>query len=191
MAEANELDWNNQFLHWVGWHCVAVGWEDSEVGAECATGGFVFSGFIMSIQDLWFLVTAGHIIDDINARLDGGRQFRYAKIVDRWSEENVDGNPIPFPDIIDQKRVPQGHLYDEHLGIDYGWFYLRDYYRNLLVANGMVALDEAAWKNVPEDLQSYNVFGFPRDCVAEYRDENKRYRGLRIKAQLVPYRRES
>lgn len=181
---------HNEFLGWVGRHCVAVGWEDAEPGQVNATGGFAFSAFIMSVGSLWFLVTAGHIIDDINRRLNQGRELRFAKIIDAWAEGRTDQHPIPFPDMVDSERVPQGHIHQESTGIDYGWFYLRDYYRRLLAGNGIVPLDETAWKSVPEQLDAYNAFGFPDDCVLENRDASGTYHGLLLRPRLIPYSHE-
>lgn len=191
MAEAacdeGELALYRQFLRWAGSHCVAVGWEDAERGQPDATGGIAFSAFIMSVRGLWFLVTAGHIIEDINTRLGRGRELRYAKIVDAWSEGNIDKNAIPFPDIIDQSRIPQGYVHQESTGLDYAWFFVPRYYRHLLEANGIVPLDEEAWRAVPEQLDAYGAFGFPDRCVIQSHDDAGAYRGLRIRPLLIPY----
>lgn len=52
-AAPRQHESDQQFLRWVGRHCVAVGWEDSAPGEVNPTGGFAFSAFVMSVRGLW------------------------------------------------------------------------------------------------------------------------------------------
>jgi hypothetical protein len=183
VAQSSAFD----FMRWVGRYCVAVTWADRAPSESAPSDAFAFSGFIISVRGQWILVTAGHVAEDIRSRLDRGREFCHAEIVDVWSDGTIDNHAIPFPNIVRAPTVPQGYVYQDETGIDYAWYLLPDYYRKLLAANGIVALDEGAWKHVPDNLDRFNAFGFPSELARVERGSDGRYKGIRVCPRLVPY----
>ncbi len=173
-------------LRWHGRFAVAVIWEDSTEDEADVSDGFAFSAFIMSVHGMWYLVTAGHVIDDINTRCRQGRRFRRAQLADMWSADAISRLAIPFPDLV---TTPQGHIHDEDRGWDYAWFYLSDYYRRLLEANGIVPISEIAWKNLPNDLEGFSAYGFPANCVHKVLDKNGKYSAIRLRPAFMYYQK--
>ncbi len=176
---------NDQFLRRLARHCVAVVWEDRAANERRQSDGIAFSAFIMSVQGLWFLVSAGHIIEAIRKRqAQNGRIYMRGQIVDSWSEGAVTKGGIAFPELA---TCPQWHVDDDELGFDYCWFYLRPYYRKSLSANGIIALSEATWAEPPEQFDGFNCFGFPGENIHPRHDREGNYCGLRVKPRVVPY----
>ncbi len=174
------------FLQYLGKHCVAITWHDAKEGEARASSGFVFSAFVMSIRGIWFLVSAGHIIEDINARQKAGRTFKHSEILDIWGEGAQNRQGIPFPGI---HMLAQGHIYDPERGVDYAIIYLSEYYREQLRANNIVPLDESYWSALPQAFDGYNVFGFPANKNFPRYDDANRYLGLHIGPTIYPYSR--
>jgi hypothetical protein len=192
MSSTSSIDREAIDIHrrYAGRHIVGVIWEDAEPGESKPSDGFAFSGFILAAYGQWFLITAGHIIEDIQSRQQQGRELRHAKIMDVWAEGNVDRNPVPFPDIWDRNRTPRGHVNSEQIGYDYAWFFLRPYYRELLKKNGIIPLDRLAWRDLPSQLDGYYAYGFPQDCVQKTIDGAANYSGVRLRPRMIPYEPE-
>jgi hypothetical protein len=148
-----------------------------------------FSAFIVSIRGRWFLVTAGHVLEWIRDRISSGRKYR-ASILDLWADTSRDQNPIPFSDISDFDRAPWIHI-DSDDGLDYGCWYLRDYYCDLLKHNGITPINECAWQNPPAELDLFLATGFPADKRFPILDSGGQVVGWRLSPEAIPLRREN
>jgi hypothetical protein len=168
-------------------HTVCVVCEDQRPGDPATSETFVFSAFLMSVRKFCFLVSAGHVVDDINSRLKSGRQFLSAKIVDGWNKGAHNQSPIPFSYLID---TPQHHVHDDEKGLDWAWFALRPNTYELLRANGMVPLGEHAWKNVPEHLEEFYALGFPNDNYMAVVDAFGNHVSVRVAPRIIRYEQD-
>lgn len=144
-------------------HFVSLGWFDKTPGqrsTENSGRGHYqnVSGFVISIRDHWFWITAGHVIENIRIAKELGQ------LLGDWHLDDSDALgarykvPIPF-DFDDAFKL---FFYDKDSGIDYALVYLSPYYCNLLKCNNIIPLNEEAWRvGIPEDFDFYYLIGMP------------------------------
>jgi hypothetical protein len=122
-----------------------------------------FSGFVISIRDHWFLVTAGHILADIERmQALGERAIKKTELIDFWGPNVISTDAIPFP----LKEAPQSHFRDDALGVDYGIIYLRPLIRANLERNGVVPVREENWKHQKNlQFETYWMLGLPSEVM--------------------------
>ena len=148
-------------------HFISLGWFDKTPGersTENSGRGHYenVSGFVISIRDNWFWITAGHVIERIRIAKEKGQ------LLGDWHLDDSDALgarfniPIPF-DFDDAFKL---FFYDDTLGMDYALIYLSPYYRNLLIRNNIKPLNEQAWRiGIPEDFDFYLLIGLPDELV--------------------------
>ncbi|MCA9113174.1 MAG: hypothetical protein KDA52_24695 [Planctomycetaceae bacterium] len=122
---------------------------------------FSYSGFLMSFHDHWFLITAGHVIKQLDQRYSDPRfEICYMRLIDSLGPGEHD-QPIPF-DYSSSLRYGE---YQLSTGMDYGAIMLRDNYRDLLSANRMEPVSESNWMNQHhvEDMFGFCLLGVPDD----------------------------
>ncbi|MGV3616457.1 MAG: hypothetical protein ACO1SV_14095 [Fimbriimonas sp.] len=113
------------------------------------------SGFVLEVEDHWFWVTAGHVIEEIEQFLNAGGEVVAAFLLD-LQPRYVD--PIPFAFL----RAPRSHFYiDEN--VDIGWVYLADLYRRNLEANEVIAIRQRDIAPPTEQGDAYWMIGFPEE----------------------------
>ena len=115
---------------------------------------FSVSTFVISVRDVWFLITAGHVLRDVERRLKDGRQIVKARLVDGFAT-NETLPPIVFP----FSDTPEWHVFSG--GLDYALFPLRPLYALQLMEGGVVPLNEESWTDAPEEPDAYYLLGFP------------------------------
>lgn len=116
----------------------------------------IFSTFIVCVNDIWFLITAGHILKYIEDRIQSGRKIIRSRLVDSFRDsQNI--NSIPF----DFVEAPQIHIYSDEDGIDYGAIMLRNFYIRSLFADGSRAINEKENESPPDKADKYFLLGFP------------------------------
>ena len=120
------------------------------------------SGFVVSVRGVWFWITAGHVLEEIDAALSAGQQLEDWKLDDTFGWQATHSDPIPF----DFNSSHRSHLYRD--GMDYGVIALRRYYQNLLSANGVAPVGEEQWeKTWPDEFEEYAMLGFPSQLTRE------------------------
>jgi hypothetical protein len=121
---------------------------------------FSYSGFIMSIQGVWNLVTAGHILEELEQNLkDKKIQIIDCSLVDIFGLNATSNIPIPF----DYNNAPKMFIYNKEDGVDFGLVIIRSHYCDLLKTNGIMPIQEKDWKNIPNDLApKYIMLGLPQ-----------------------------
>lgn len=148
-------------------HFISLGWFDKTPGARAVenSGRGCYnnaSGFLISVQNQWFWVTAGHIFEDIKTAIDTGQKLGEWHLDDSDALGARSNMPIPF----DFDNAFRTYFYDEDSGVDYALIYLEPYYRNLLQRNNIEPLNEQAWRvGLPEDFDFYFLIGIPDECV--------------------------
>ena len=123
---------------------------------------FNYSGFLASIYGQWFMITAGHILQELDPAIETGRLvFTGRVLADFYGEGAKHFQPIPF-DYASHKRV---HAYDKDL-IDFALIALSYLDVEQLKANGRMPFTfegrpERAW----EDYDGFAILGFPDEDV--------------------------
>ncbi len=144
-------------------HIVSLSWLDVRIGRDGTSGdadtydpkAFSVSAFVISVRNVWFLVTAGHILRDLDSRLRAGRQIVKSRLIDGFSSgKSFPAIPFTLGD------TPQWHVYDD--GLDYALIPLRPSFVLQLMAGGVSALGENAWTSVPDSPDAYFLLGFPK-----------------------------
>jgi len=125
---------------------------------------FTYSAFAMSFDGMWFLMTAGHVIKEINKYFHHKRiKIREFNLLDWTGTDAKHDTLIPF----DYENAAPSGLWDKELGVDFGYLVLSDHDKRLLQANGILAFEEKDWIKQPkdEDYIAYCVLGVPQESV--------------------------
>lgn len=166
---------DNDYVHRLSRHFVAL---CCRVRIPTQDGSFhekycAFSRFILSVQDQWFWITAGHIFEEIDSYIKAGYTLHSWSLDDSGALKvkrtwNIDAPPSPETIPIIFEDLEKWHYCDEESGADYGFIILGSYYRLLLEANGVAALDESCWQiGTPNGFVKYEMLGIPAELVQE------------------------
>lgn len=123
---------------------------------------FCFSAVVLDIRDQWFLATAGHVLEKLDAAIDRpDMELVECGLGDLHVSNSHQNEPILHFDYANARR-----FHHNKNGLDFGLVHLRQNYRDLLAANGVQPLSEQSWS--PTELASADTFlmvGFPEDCI--------------------------
>ncbi|HUT58421.1 MAG TPA: hypothetical protein VNA25_11305 [Phycisphaerae bacterium] len=172
-------------------HVIGLSWLDAKIEPDgpadnvdaCDPKVFAVSAFVISVCDIWFLVTAGHILRDLDDRIRAGRRIVNSRLIDGFtSEESFP--PIPFT----LGDTPQWYVYDD--GLDYALIPLRPSFVHQLKAGGVSALGEDAWIDVPDSVDGYFLLGFPSQAadITVTSDGERRNVNVGLGTPLLPIR---
>lgn len=147
-------------------HIIGLAWTDARTEPDGPAQDpdaydprvFCVSAFVVSVRDIWFLVTAGHILRDLEGRLQAGRRILHSKLIDALASP-VSPPPIPFT----LGETPQSYVCVD--GFDYGLIPLRPAFVDPLRAGGVVALAEKAWADIPDAPDGHFLLGFPSQAI--------------------------
>ena len=165
-GDGSSMEQGNEAVAFFGQHFVSLGWLDRSPERSDENNGLgrpmAVSGFVFSVGDCWFLITAGHILENIDEARKKGQVLSGFHLIDGWSHERTYSCTIPF-DFDEALKIP---IYEKELGLDYGIIVLRKMHRDLLTSNGIKAIDEEGWKhNVDERFDSYIMLGIPSELT--------------------------
>src|SRR5260370_35592646 len=111
---------------------------------------FVVSTFVMEVSNNWFLITAGHCINEIEEVKKQGGEIVKCELIDYLGSATIDRNPIILP--YSQLGAISLLNYDSNLSdksLDYGIIPLRPLYVEALKKNGIRPLTELFWRDLP------------------------------------------
>ena len=134
----------------------------------------IFSGFLVDVDDVWFYVTAGHILHDVRAAQNAGATFDIWRLSDYTAGARYEGKAIPYDFQIDNWI----QIYDESRGLDYAAVPISDLYRRQLEAGNAAPIDRQAWGTYIDKHDSWVLAGIPSESI-EYDDVTM------IKARVV------
>lgn len=148
-------------------HLVSLsGWYQT-VNSDGASLGedkfFSYSGFIISYQGAWNFVTAGHILEDLEQKIQNKNiKVREFMLVDKFGPDATSPYSIPF----DYANAPKIYINNKEEGLDFGLVILRANYCDLLKKNGIVSVLEENWKTIPDELaDNYVMLGLPQQLI--------------------------
>jgi hypothetical protein len=153
-------DQEKEFVRYLCRHLVSLGCVHAPriVTAQNPERKFFTSGFVMVLKDRWLLVTAGHVLEQINQlmRTSPERSYRFI-LADLFGIHASFSDPIPFEY---RKPVCAGH--DEDSGLDFAALELNLIERSLLEKNGVMPLYERNWKEqAGVQFTGYGMVGLP------------------------------
>ncbi len=175
-------------------HVVAISLLDAKKGLEgddlsCSDYDprhILFSSFVVSVRKIWFLITAGHILKDIDTRIQSGRRIVKTVLID-YFQDGQDSPPVPF----DFDGAPKIPIYSSEDGVDYGAIMLKSFYANTLFAGGTRAFDEKEYEDCPDEADKHFLLGFPTEArrIDHEYDESGGNVGIGIGCPLIPIQR--
>lgn len=120
-----------------------------------------YSASIISINGLWNILTAGHILENIEDSLKSKKINIYkCQLLDYLGTYSKSREPIPF----DYLNSSKTYFVDFDNGLDFGLIKLSNMYRELLSSNGVIPLDEK--RLLGEEILStdneYLLLGIPQ-----------------------------
>lgn len=139
-----------------------------ENGRRCGSEIFFnFSGFVVSMYEGWMLVTAGHVLKQLDGQLLRREiELVHFRLADYFGLDVQSGVPIPFGYADCQKYA----IDDEERGLDIGIIFLPPLYRRLLEANKIRAISQENWdwqQSLEWDL--FGVLGFPEELFDRHK----------------------
>lgn len=153
------------FHKWISRHLVSLVikyWHVDEKGKQ-SDGPFVTasSGTILSIANMWFYVTAGHVIRDLNKLTTHSKvKLENTFFIDSLGFDARHTNNIPF----NYNESYRSWTFEN--GMDFGLIVLGPNERRLMQANGIVPVPVTDW--LLHDIDKCNAFallGIPHQYV--------------------------
>ena len=124
---------------------------------------FSCSAFVVSVKDTWFLITAGHVLKEIQTAKEQGQQIQGWFLDNSMSDRATDNHATYFA----FDRAEKFFYFDEEEGYDYAFIEL-DYLTRLNLEIGITALSEQAWRqSLPSKFDEYFLLGVPDESVEQ------------------------
>jgi hypothetical protein len=141
-------------------HCVLLCWIDQTPGtlhgnANSGLGKpFTVSAFLISMRNNWFLVTAGHVLGDIEKARTKGQILTDFKLDDTFGvTAKFKDHSVPF---VDFDQCWKQHVDLE--GMDFGVIQISQHTGTLLQSEPVA---ENCWKDIPTEFEHYYLLGAP------------------------------
>lgn len=163
---------------------VLIYWHLDEKGNSKGTP-FVtaVSGFAMSFGESWFMVTAGHVLEDLDELIDQ----KYVKVVDSFIVDSL-GSQAKHTDHIPYTYEKEKRGYHYADGLDFGLIALGLHERQLLEANGIVPVAIENWISIDLDrCTGFMLLGIPASLVGL--EKNGQMTGINIGTALYTVKR--
>jgi hypothetical protein len=153
------------FLRGFGRHFVSLACDHCQPKKLETFDRFVASGFLLSIHDVWFLATAGHVITDIDRRIKQEPQRTYSfAIIDNFGPEAAHEHSIPF----DYENATKWASDVDDSGADFGLILIEPYYRRLIEQNHPMPFTEAQWRYTRHDpFEFHAIMGIPAETLSK------------------------
>lgn len=141
-------------------HFVVVSYRSALPGqAQADAGYFHLSCFIIATEGVWYLVTAGHAIDELRKNAAQGIEVFETRLQDRLA-----GNAFPFGVPFHFNLDAWIVFNDDAQGFDYALYALDEITFRQLDTGGVVPIREIAWGSQPFDQYSpWLLVGVPKE----------------------------
>lgn len=129
---------------------------------------FMVSGFLVSMNDMWYLATAAHVLEQIDQLLAEHQERTYAfHIVDFFDPESKHKMSVPF-DYPSSLRFRTDY---EASGADFGLIYISPFYQRQMEANPHTPIDERNWR-IEMDFEPvvHLLIGIPNEGLTPIRE---------------------
>jgi len=128
---------------------------------------FTYAGFVVSIRHQWLLVTAGHILKELDDGLKNKLlRLQRCELVDYYGLNAKSDIGIPF----DFANATKLYWDDDKLGLDIGLVQIEPHYRRLMETNGVTAIAQDNWRLHEQlDFEWFGVLGLPDELLVRDR----------------------
>jgi hypothetical protein len=165
MKEENQTEQHAKFLKWLCRHFVSITADLKIRNKDGRTSlRFVsYAGFVVSLHEHWFLVTAGHILKWLAEGVKDKRfSFARCELVDYYGQGAKSEFGVPF-NILEKAQFS---LDDDRLGADIGFVQVIPHYQRLLQQNGVVAIPQENWRTHQQlDFEFFGILGLPEELL--------------------------
>ena len=168
MDDLEEREDTQNAMRWLSRHLVSLSCSHFVTKDRSDPRYFIISGFLVSMNDMWYLATAAHVLDDIDQLLADHPERTYAfQIVDFFDPESKHKLSVPF-DYSSSHRFRTDH---EAIGADVGLIYIAPFYRRQMEANPQTPIDERNWR-IDMDFEPvvHLIIGIPNEGVTPVRE---------------------
>jgi hypothetical protein len=174
MSDAGIDDLDSMIVRQFGRHFVSLTCDHQHPGKPATFERFVTSGFLLAINDQWYIATAGHVIDNIIARMGQEPQRVYSfGIIDNFGADAKHHEVIPF----DFKNALTWKTDPNVTGADFGLIWIPPFYRRLMEANNPQPFVKEQWRyERDEQFEGYAMMGIPSETVTKSSLDEKNYR---------------
>ncbi len=161
----------------IGKHFISISCAELDVNNE-PVQAFVFSAFVIEIVGEWFLLTAGHVLTEIERARAAGKRLDVWRLGDQTGNRRFGSGSVPFDYNAEDWLV----IDNRDTGLDYAALPLRPIYRAALVRAGIEPIREHVWDNPwTDDFERRALIGIPAESV--HYDGNTQ---IRLKITLAP-----
>ena len=131
-----------------------------------------YSGTLIRIRGATCLLTAGHVLRDLEAAMDDASvEIKGASLADTFGLGAVTDHPIPFD--LRAARASFFHVVDDAAGLDFGVVPLDPHHVGLLRRHDMVAMGEENWLHQHRvAFDGYAMLGLPEQFTSERLDDS-------------------
>jgi hypothetical protein len=151
---------NERFLKAAGRHFVTLSCMQTSAKSR-KEHPVLFSGFVIVVDDVWFYVTAGHVLRFIRSATAAGDEFDVWRLGDQTARGPFKEVGIPF----DFAPEQWFELEDDAIGLDYAALPLRDLYREALERGGVVPIPKNGWSDHVTECDQWVLVGVPAETV--------------------------
>jgi hypothetical protein len=122
-----------------------------------------FSGFVMQSFESWFLVTAGHILANIDTVVRSGQEgILQSRVIDFFGPKATHRTLVPMQ----YADTDKYYEYDKASGTDFGFIHLRPLICANLIQNHVIPVDRRMWANeCTPDFEGYFMIGLPTELM--------------------------
>jgi hypothetical protein len=126
------------------------------------------SCLVITVTDRCFLVTAGHILKELDERLASGRcRLVHGFIVYHLGHHETDGRLMPF----DYRAAKTHVVHDQNPGLDYGIILLTYYEMLDLRKNNIIPVSMDYWRpRTIAEFDSFRLLGLPTEVASRLSD---------------------
>jgi hypothetical protein len=158
--------------------CIEVDASGEQVGDEQR---FAYSAFVIEIYGVWCLVTAGHVLQNMEAACSHPKmKMVRCSLADYFNPVAAVKKPTPFP-------FQESHrLHMDQDGVDVGVIPLTDFYRDSLKSNGIVPIPVSSWRGYfPPKCDEYTLLGLPEEGISQIPSSATHEGGIRARLMLI------
>ena len=143
--------------------CGATG-ELDDLGKIKKETFFCYTGFLIEVNERWYMVTAGHCLKKFEAALVHPKiRLTGVALVGGFGPSSTSVASVPFHHYAD---APRNAVDDNARGLDYGWIKIRQYYRNFLEQEGALPIPLIDVNQPAKgEVWDHVIVGFPDELV--------------------------